>query len=1517
MTTTTSTASLADRFVALSSAQRVRLMRKLVEAGQLDALPAVVPPRGPGPVPLSPAQEDLWVFQSLYPGTAALNLCCAYHFDDPVDPAHLEAALSVVQDNHDVLRTRIGGEPGDLRVDFPAAERFTLERIDLRRSGATLDDLLAEFRNLPFDLARDRLIRGRFVTVDDTHAVLMLGLHHIVTDWWSFDVLHTEFAEAYLAVRDGATPRPRRPSIQYADFAAWQRELDAAGVFGARLAFWRRYLADPPEPLAVPGSPGGDPGIAQVRFHIDPTDTTAIRAFARAHRATVYGVLMSAFAVFAHRLTGRDDLVIGTPVANRQAKGLAQVIGYVMNTVPTRCRIGPDDSFASLLRRFTGEFPALLANADVPVGRIVSAIAPERETGRSPLFQWLFMYLTRQASVDRLRAFTEPKRIHTGGEHDFVGALQDDGDGLAGSFEIRTDRYDPVAVRHWAESFTALLGRLVRSPDAPLASHDLLTEQQWRRSIPRGQAAPPAQSIPELLSRQAARTPDAVAVESPALTLSYAGLVDRVARLAGRLAREGAGPERVVALALDRPVDSVVASVAVQWTGAAFLPLDPDYPADRIRYLLADAAPVLLVTDRVDYLPDVDIPRLALDEAAYDGDPLPRREVLPGQAGYVIYTSGSTGRPKGVVVGHAGIAAMTETLVDRFGLDERSRIPQLTSPAFDVSVSELCAAFGAGGTLVVPASRPLVGAALADLLAAGRVTFALQPPSVLATVPAAGYPALRSLCIGAEPCPPGLAATWATHGRMVHNGYGPTESTVWATFSDPLPGDGGPPPIGRPVHGTRTYVLDARLRPVPVGVAGELYLAGPALARGYLGRPGLTAERFVADPYGPPGERMYRTGDLARWRDDGQLDFLGRTDHQVKVRGVRVELGEVEAVLGAHPSVARAVATIHEGRLVAYAVPAAGQSIGPEVLLRHAATTLPAAMVPSVILPLAAVPLTAGGKLDRAALPAPAAPSPVPARPPADPREQTICTLFAEVLAIPAVGPDDDFFQLGGDSIGAILLAGRAPAAGLTFTPREVFTARTPARLALVASHQPLSTDADREPEIGRFPATPMMHWWRGLSGDPAAFTMSALFRTPAGCDLERVSHAVERLRQRHGALRLRLLPDGSLAVPPPGEPAGPLVRRVEATGADAVAAAQAEAASVRLAPGSGDVMRAVWYDAGPDRDGRVLLVLHHFAVDGVSWQIIASQLAALLDGRPDGFAAAGTGFGRWAELLAAEAARPERVHAELSYWESALSGPDARLAPRCKSGAGRGSHVVELPAGLTEQVLGKVPAAFHCGADSVLLTALTAAAARWRGDAGTGLLVELEGHGREPWSEDVDISRTVGWFTTQYPVRLDMAAGEDLAESLKRVKEQLRAVPARGLGWGLLRYLNPTTAPRLAGLPVPDVRFNYLGRLGDGDGGPAGLTVLGTTAAGLPLGHAVLQLDAVAQPRGDGYGLVATWSYATDALDERDIARLADLWVETLAALAERDDAGGHTASDFPLVDLTQEQLAALEADL
>lgn len=1548
---------MAERFGALSGEQRVRLMRRLVESGQLDLIPAVVPPRdGDGPVRLSPAQEDLWVYESLYPGTPALNLCSAYHFDRtdaslaPVDPDRLETALTLVRSQHDILRARIGGEPGALYVTFPPEDRFVLEREDLRGTGTTIAEAFETFRRRSFDLAGGPLMRARLVTVDERRTTLMLGLHHVIADWWSFDVLQAEFAEAHHATGDGSGTPTSRPLIQYADFASWQGELEEAGVFAARLDFWRRYLAQPPGPLTVPGSrnDSGD-DIAQVPFRVDAPTAQAIRALARERGASVYVVLMAAFAVLAHRLTGADDMVLGTPTANRAAKGLERVIGYVMNAIPTRWRIRPGDTFADVLSRFATDFPELMANADVPVGRIVSTVAPDRSAGRSPLFQWVFMHLTQQRSVAALREFSEPERIHTGGEHDLVGIVRDPDDGaMDGSFEIRTALFGADAVRHWTDAYLELLRRFTADPEVPLAEVGLVPEAEWHRFTEpaSGAPAPEPLTLPDLVARQAVRTPDAPALEAASLALTYAELVDHVDRLAEVFAELGAGPGKVVALALGRTSAMVPALLAVQRAGAAYLPIDPDYPAERISMALEDAGPVLLVVGERGAPVDTDVPTLALSDSlespgpAVDGLPRPRggsrtsitapRPCGAFEPAYVIHTSGSTGRPKGVLVPHTGLAALAQGLVDGMALTPGSRVLQLGSPAFDISVAEMCMAFGSGGTLVVPPEGPLVGQGLADALTGLRIGAALLPPSVLATLPTGEYPQLRSLAVGAEACPPELVAHWAVGGRRFHNAYGPTEFTVAATVSGPLTGDGTAPPIGAPLPGTRAYVLDGRLRPVPPGVSGELYLAGPGVAYGYLGRPGATAERFVADPYGGPGARMYRTGDLARRRDDGQLEYLGRSDDQVKIRGQRIEPGEIAAVLTGHPAVEQAVAVVREDRpgrprLVAYVVGASGTEPAPDALLAYAAGRLPAAMVPADVVVLQALPLAPSGKLDRAALPAPGTRPDRAGRAPEGVREVTLCALFEEVLGAERVGADDDFFRLGGDSIMAIQLAGRASGAGLGITPRDVFTARTPAALALTA-REVAGLDADAGPDsgTGRFPLTPVMRWWLEQGGgDAARFTQSMVFPVPRDVAPERVEAAVRGLVERHGVLRMRLV-DGELEVSE--EVPGVAVDRVEVpVGAGLRERAEEVAASVRLDPEKGEMLRAAWL-AAPAQPGLLLLTVHHLAVDGVSWRLLGPELAAGLAGErlP---VSTGTSFARWARLLAQEAVRPELADVESAWWERTLSGPDARIAGGRGVGASRAVLTVELTPEVTEAALSEVTAAFHCGPDAVLLTALAAAAVRRRGE-GSGLLVHLEGHGRETLATPADISRTVGWFTTQYPVRVDAgtALGPDFwqpaqdaaGEALKQIKEQLRAVPSGGLGWGLLRHLNPDTAPKLAALPVPDLRFNYLGRFSGDDTAEGEL--LGMTAEALPLGHAV-EVDALVTGRGAGrLCLSAGFSYARGELGEDEVLELARLWCEAIEVLVEhtrRDGTGGHTSSDFPLVALSSDQLAFLEDDL
>lgn len=1547
------------RYAALSGEQRLRLLRRLVQLGRIDQVPRVIPPREPSrPLRLSPAQRDLWVFESLYPDDAALNLCCSYHFDTPVAAADLETALTLLTDRHDVLRTRITGTGREVSVEAPRGGRFRLERRDLRAEGGTLDQALYEFSRRPFDVAGGGpLIRGRLITVDDTRSTLVLALHHIITDWWSFDVLHTELVELYQSVRDGDPRRPRRPEIQYADFADWQAELEAAGVFDAQLEFWREYLERPPRPLSVGRTDGaGDGfGVARIGFELDSELAARVRAFARAENSTVYGVLMTAFGVLASRLSGERDLLLGTPIANRSGRGLERMVGYVMNTVPVRWRIETHDTFVDLLRGFGRDFPRILANGDVPLGRIVRMTDPERHARRSPLFRWVFMHLSSQDSTQALERIVRAERVHTGGEHDLVGILRDTGEGISGSLEIRTDVYAPDVVRHWADAYITLLDGLIAEPGQPVHRPPLISNTERERlhgADEKPTTAPaPAVRLADLVARQAARTPDAPALEFGGTVLSYRQLHTRAGRLARRIAQFGAGPETRVALALGRSAATVIAALATQRAGAAFVPIDPELPAERISHLLTDARPVLLVTDAASagLLPAHPTPRLVLNADEPEPEPEPQatdadaddpeepdEAADPRAAGYITYTSGTSGRPKGVVTTHAGIAGLTEWFTDRLGLRATDRVLQLGSPSFDIWVGELCAAFGTGASLVVAPPVPLAGAELAEVLAANRITFTLCPPALLVGVAPADCPDLATVCAGADTCPADLVRIWSGAGRRFFNAYGPTENTVGATVSVQLEDDGAAPPIGHPLPGTRAYVLDAMLHPVPVGAPGELYLAGDGLARGYLGLPGLTAERFVADPFpGQAGARMYRTGDLVLRRADGQLDFLGRADRQFKLRGLRIEPGEIEAVLAAHQDVAEAVVErrvdeFGRARIVAYLVPRHGRALDPRAILAHAAAALPAPMVPHAVVPLDRLPLTTRGKLDRAALPDPVAPPPSPeaeARPPRTAREELLRTLFEDVLDTEVGGADSDFFALGGDSIAAIHLVGQARAAGLALRPRDVLTARTPAALAALARVIDDQSARDDTAEADRFPLAPTWRWWLDSARSTAGFTMSALFEVPAGVDRDGIAAALDTLTKRHAALRLRLVPDEEdgwvCEVRPDG--IAPDLLRTDASGLDEAAVratAAAAAGEVRLPPSEGRMLAAHWFDAGPARAGHLLVTIHHLAVDAVSWRILGSELAEHLATGRLGAPPPPAGLARWVAELDQ---RAKDAESELPFWTSTLADERAQPAPDRTPSGRRASITVTLGAEPTEAVTTGLPAAFHCTPEAVLLTGLSAAVARWRGHGGR-LLVELEGHGRSIPSSRLDLSGAVGWFTCLYPVLLDAdppsedppwrdaAAAE---RALKRTKERLREIPDGGIGYGLLRHRSKRTAADLAGLPVPQLRFNYLGRIG---GKSSGAELLGVTDPGaMPLTHLV-ELDTAVVVRGDETCLTATWSYPDGALAEDEVHALADAWtaaIERLAGFAATPGFGGLSPSDLPLVALSQAAIEAFEAEL
>ncbi|WP_221351115.1 non-ribosomal peptide synthetase [Streptomyces beigongshangae] len=1075
-----------------------------------------------------------------------------------------------------------------------------------------------------------------------------------------------------------------------------------------------------------------------------------------------------------------------------------------------------------------------------------------------------------------------------------------------------------------------------------------------------------ARSFPELFDHWVTAVPDAVAVESGTESLTYRELHERAERVASGLLASGVRAESVVAVASRRSVDWVVAVLGVLRAGAAYLPLDTSHPVGRLVYMINGSGCTLVLVDRsaLTDLPGVTARVLGLDEL--DGDvPVPGFP-RPAQSAYVIYTSGSTGRPKGVVVTHGGLAGLAATHSGRLGVTRGSRILQFASPGFDASVWELCMAFFSGGTLVLADDAALApGGPLAETLTNRQITHVTLPPPVLATLPPGAMPAVEYLVVAGDATTPNLVEAWAD-GRKMINAYGPTETTVCATMSDPLVADGRTPTIGRAVTGARVYVLDAALRPAPPGVVGELYVSGPLLARGYSGNPGETGARFVPDVSGPPGGRMYRTGDLATWSAEGTLVFRGRADTQVKIHGVRIETHEVAAVLAGHPGVADAVVVVRETRsskqLVAYVVPreraerSAGVprdsygSLALEPVLSvgdlraFAARLLPAPMVPAAFVQLDRIPLTPNGKPDLPALPEPRQRQ-TAYRAPRDETEAALAQQFAEVLGLEQVGVDDDFFAVGGDSIQSIQVVSRVRGSGVQISARDVFERRTVAALAeLVATRSvvgPTTALAELDGRgTGTMPLLPVARWIRGWGPGFGRFLQAMVLSLPERIDEAALTATLQTVLDHHDMLRARLVGD-EIEVAPTGT-VPPAVDRVDGVDASGPAWHQALAreldrAAAALDPSSGAVARFVWFDGRP---GRLLVVLHHLVVDGVSWRILQSDLAdawaAVHEGREPRLPEVRTSMRRWAHALADEGRNPRRL-AELPMWRSILDGPDPLLgARRLDPSADVVGALVEVsvtvPVPVTEALLTTVPSVFRGEVMDGLLAALALALVarrQARGETESSVLVRLEGHGRE---ESVvpgaDLSRTLGWFTTVYPIRLDLA-GVDVAGALTGgpaagravmlAKQRLRTVPDRGIGFGLLRHLNDGTAAVLEECSTAQVGFNYLGRFALADAGAwsrVDVPLLRQLDAGqdpkMPA-PAELDINASVMETDQGPRLQAVFTAPPGVLARHEVQELADLWRTALDGLARHaltPGASGLVPSDVGLVPVTQADL-------
>ncbi|RLV74306.1 non-ribosomal peptide synthase [Streptomyces rapamycinicus NRRL 5491] len=1622
-------------------------VERLAEVIQGAELGVARPPLGPMPrtgrLPLSYAQQRLWFLEELEGDRAATyNIVVGLRLRGPLDREALMAAAGDVVARHEVLRTVYphgdDGRPWQ-RVLGPDAARSALHAVvrDMRpvadetdpgggaarasAGGATdgiLPAALAEEAGRGFHLATELPLRiSLFPQGDDEH-VLLVVVHHIAADGWSLEPLLTDLATAYQARTAGSEPRwSDELPLQYADFGLWQRQVLGAeerddSVLSRQLAFWRETLAELPEELPLPTDRPRPP----VAGHQGSTVDIAVPAplhrrlarLARSQDASVFMVVQAALAALLTRLGAGTDIPLGTAFAGRDEMAVHDLVGPFVNTLVLRTDTSGDPDFLTLLERVRETDGAAYAHQEVPFERVVEAVNPVRSLARHPLFQVMLTFqnlLATELSLPGVAA--EPLEVATDtAKFDLAFALAEthtaeggEPNGIRGSLEYATDLFEHRTAQAIVDRLLRVLDTVANRPDQALSRIDVLGHDERERLLGwstgtsvatagAGAVAGAGRVLPELFEEQAARTPRATAVVFEDDRVSYADLNARANRLARLLIEHGAGPETRIALALPRSVELITAVLAVTKAGAAYVPLDPGYPPDRITFMLHDSDPTLLITTSTlaNTLPasTATVPWLLLDtedthtrlggHAAGDvSDDERRTPVHPAHPAYVIYTSGSTGMPKGVVVSHANVVDLVAWALDDLGADRLSYVRATTSVTFDVSVFELLIPLTLGGTVeLVP--DLLSAAADPGLLTAGGLLSAV--PSVLTSLLSAQRQAedsaLDTIVLAGEALSPQLLATAQSRfpGARIANAYGPTEATVYATVWHSDGAAHTSVPIGSPVPNSRVFVLDAGLGLVPVGVVGELYVAGGGVARGYWARPGLTAERFVACPYGTAsGERMYRTGDLVRWTPGGQLEFCGRADEQVKVRGFRIEPGEIQAALTTHPGIGQAVVTVREDRpddrrLVAYLTPAlAGAEPPPAAEIRaQLADRLPHYMIPSHYVPLEHLPLTANGKLDHAALPAPtpATTGTGQGRAPADAHERTLCQLFADVLAIPEAGPEDGFFALGGDSILSIQLVSRARQKGLLLTPRQIFQHQTPAALATTATHIPTTTaPAHHETGTGTLPATPIMRELFERGGPFTIYHQSVLLTVPADLDQQRLATALQTVIDHHDILRLTLNNaegETELRIPPPGTiNAANLLHHADLTGHPDIPTAIAQhqtTAQTRLNPTHGIMLQAIHLTLGPTTPGRLLLLAHHLVIDGVSWRILIPDLTHAyhhthtthpLEPVP-------TSYRTWAHYLTQQAHHPTHT-TTLHHWTHTLQPHPTTPTPPNPTPIPTNQlhhHTTTLPPQHTQPLLTTTPAHYHAGINDILLTALTLALTHpdinTNPNPDNSILINLESHGRHELTPHLDLTRTIGWFTTLHPTRLHPgpATWHDithntphLGTALKTIKETLRTTPHHGTTYGLLRHLNPTTKTHLTHLPQPPTTFNYLGRYTPTTPttpttppntptntttqpwphAPETTPLNGNTDPNL-LHHTPLEINAHTQDTPHGPQLTTTYTYNPHHHTTHHITQLAHHWHTALKALTTHTQhhTTGRTPSDLPLLTLTQHDINNLE---
>jgi amino acid adenylation domain-containing protein/non-ribosomal peptide synthase protein (TIGR01720 family) len=1486
-------------------------------------LPRLEHHAGEDQAPLSFAQERLWFIDKLQ-GSIAYHMPWVFRLTGDLNISALEAAFGAITDRHELLRTVIREDDGIGYQQVMPTGQWHLQQQDMEaitRQGSNLSAFIETFIQQPYNLSQDPVLRVLLIRLSAQEYRLLIVLHHIAFDGWSIAVMVRELVEGYRAWQENRSINLPPLPVQYADYARWQKGYLSGPVLEEKCSYWKAQLDHiTPLTLLTDHARSAEQSFSGGVVHklLSPSLLTALKTLSTREGATLFMTLLSVYKVLLYRYTAQEDICVGSPIAGRQLQETEDLIGFFVNTLALRSTVRGSQSFIELLQQVKQTTLDAYQHQELPFEKVVEALGVERNLSSTPVFQVMFVLqnMPESEALDLGGVFLQSEDAGIiNSKFDLNLTISESPEGLELALVYCSDLFNSVTIERMLGHYENLLQAIVAGSNTSIATLPMLTPEETQEVLVTFNNTespfPRHATILSLFEEQATESPDAVALVAGDERVTYKVLNERANQLGHYLQSLGVREETPVPLCLNRGIDMIVAILGVMKAGGAYLPIDPKYPANRINFIVADSNAGIVITtaalaglfnnkEQQLVLLDTDrekisaIPTIATQHA-----------LQAGNLAYIIYTSGSTGQPKGVLTEHRSLVNYIQHQSRFFGIQPADRVLQFSNYCFDPSVEQIFLALCNGAALVLfEEGLQFETERFEQFLLEQRISHLHATPGFLNTLRPGTYGGLKRVVAGGEICSPQLAAQWS---RLVnfYNKYGPTETTISvleypvnvSIHHDLLP-------VGKPLANTIAYIIDQYDQPVPVGVAGELCIGGIPVARGYLNRPVLMAQKFVPDPFSSrPGARMYRTGDQARWLPDGNISFVGRADEQVKIRGYRIELGEVEKILHQAAGVKQCAVLVKENKkgikqLIAYIV--TDRLFSQEAVQHDLNALLPDYMVPSVLVELDELPLTYNGKLDKKRLLAmETVYQPVDSREaPRNELEEKLALTWQELLGVEQLSIHDNFFERGGDSIITIQVVSRMKRWGYSLTPRDLFLHQTIATLAMaIGSRQGMerTTTAEQGLLQGESGLLPIQQSWFQQAGKAEShYNQSVLLSIDKQVGAPMLQQVLQQLMQHHDALRFsyQQLNTGWQQV------YGDHIPMLISEDLRAIAPANLPAAITlcgnkyqrSLDIEKGELVKMVLIQTpGSESHNRLLIVVHHLAIDGVSWRILLEDLDRLLSASMKhekvSLGNKTNSYREWHQALV-KYSEQKQLQQQQTYWEKQVTGfcplpvdkaPDQPCAMKHMQ-----TFSVKLGLMETRALLQTAPAAYHTVINDLLLCSLVKVLSFWSGSE--RVTIGLEGHGREELVKGMDLSRTIGWFTNLYPVLLEMPDDGDTGSLVKSIKEQLRQVPDKGMGYGILKYL--TRSESLQGKQPWDIVFNYLGQTDQLIGNSQWLRGA-SESAGDTINENWAQIGKLGvNSIISGGELIITWNYSALHYETTTIETLARQYLQQLEAV-------------------------------